>query len=187
MADSVNEQDDGAGQTLEKKCYRCRAMKSLSDFTARIDDRYYEMCRSCVSDILQKRARGKTRLNHSDVDRVCYLCQRRLPNAAFTRRTSGTYYSACKECNRHVFAHRRRARIAGSDGSYTQAEWQALVAQHRCCPMCRRDWGSIPPRASGDVITADHIVPIAKGGANTISNIQPLCYSCNSKKGVKLL
>ncbi len=32
-------------------------------------------------------------------------------------------------------------------------------------------------------ISRDHIVAVSRGGPNTIRNLQPLCYSCNSKKG----
>jgi 5-methylcytosine-specific restriction endonuclease McrA len=77
--------------------------------------------------------------------------------------------------------------MKGAVGSYTTAEWQTLIAQYDRCPMCRRLWIEIPPLPTGaSVITADHIVPISKGGSNSIENIQPLCYSCNSKKGAKV-
>lgn len=144
------------------------------------------MCRSCVSEVLVAGQRGskKERLAHTDTERICYLCRRQLPNAEFTRRSNGSYFSACKDCNRNVFAQRRRARLKGAEGSYSTAEWNELVAQYERCPLCQRLWAEIPPppgRAS--VITADHVVPISKGGANYIANIQPLCYSCNSRKG----
>lgn len=32
-------------------------------------------------------------------------------------------------------------------------------------------------------ITVDHILPVSKGGTNDLFNLQPMCSSCNSKKG----
>ena len=146
------------------------------------------MCRACVSEILLKRRPGKRdKLTHTDTHRTCYLCRRVLPQEQFTRRSAGTYFSACKDCNRHVFGHRRRARLKGAEGSYTHAEWEELLRQYDRCPRCLRPWGEIPPPAGREtVITVDHHIPISKGGSNSIENIRPLCYSCNSAKGDKL-
>jgi len=36
-------------------------------------------------------------------------------------------------------------------------------------------------------ITLDHIVPLSRGGNHSLGNLQPLCFSCNSSKGNKLM
>ena len=168
----------------KKRCYRCSIEKPLLHFIQRVDDRHYSMCRVCVTEILSSRPRKKERLNHTTTHRTCYLCRRLQPNSDFTQRSNGTFFSACKECNKNVFAQRRRARMAASGGTFTTEEWENKLALYDHCPRCMRPWGEIPlPHGRKTPVTRDHIVPISKGGSNSIENIQPLCYSCNSKKG----
>lgn len=166
-------------------CYRCKTDRPQEHFTQRVDDRYYRMCKHGVSEILSaSRRNGTRRLHHTDTHRTCYLCVRVLPVSEFFRRSDGTDFSACKECNRHLFAQRRRARLAAAGGEYTVREWQTLLSQYDRCPGCERRWEDIPPpRDRSSVVTADHIIPVSKGGSSDISNIRPLCYSCNSRKG----
>ena len=40
---------------------------------------------------------------------------------------------------------------------------------------------------SKNEISLDHVVPVCRGGWNSVNNLQPLCRSCNSKKGKKII
>jgi 5-methylcytosine-specific restriction endonuclease McrA len=70
----------------------------------------------------------------------------------------------------------RRTRLTKAGGAFTVSEWKVLCKKHGnrclCCGKRRK-------------LTADHVVPVSKGGSSNIENIQPLCKSCNSKKGTK--
>ena len=74
----------------------------------------------------------------------------------------------------------RYARLKGSEGRFTLKEWEELKCKHDFkCVHC----GKSEEEAK---LTKDHIVPITKGGSNWISNIQPLCQSCNSSKNNRI-
>lgn len=66
-----------------------------------------------------------------------------------------------------------RARRLKAPGSFTAAQWRAVVtAQISCCAAC------------GDKtkMTADHIIPLIRGGTNWAWNLQGLCLNCNCRK-----
>ncbi len=74
--------------------------------------------------------------------------------------------------------HHRRERIRNLDGSFTFQEWEFLCAKYdNKCLWCNKE----------KELSVDHIIPIIKGGSGYIGNIQPLCRSCNSKKGKRIL
>ena len=71
----------------------------------------------------------------------------------------------------------RRALKKNAKGSFTESEWENRKKEYDYkCAICKEV----------KFLTTDHIIPLSKKGTNYISNIQPLCQSCNSRKGNKI-
>jgi 5-methylcytosine-specific restriction endonuclease McrA len=66
-----------------------------------------------------------------------------------------------------------RARKIAAAGSFTGAEWRALL--QRWGDVCAYDGAPGP-------LEADHRTPLSRGGTNYIDNILPACRSCNGRK-----
>jgi 5-methylcytosine-specific restriction endonuclease McrA len=74
---------------------------------------------------------------------------------------------------------RRRAAKHAGRGSFTAKEFMDLCERYgNKCLSCG---------VTGVVLEADHVVPLARGGSDDISNIQPLCGACNRKKFVSIV
>jgi HNH endonuclease len=70
-----------------------------------------------------------------------------------------------------------RLEVARELGTHTRNEWIELRDRIGKCVFCGRS----------DVrLEKDHIIPIAWAGCDCIHNIQPICFSCNSRKCARI-
>jgi len=92
------------------------------------------------------------------------------------RRYSRKRYAEDPEYRRAHSERNAARRLRGREvGSFSPGEWTAMLDFYeRCCLCC-----------GADGVTVDHVVPLSKGGSNALENIQPLCRSCNCRKGTK--
>jgi 5-methylcytosine-specific restriction endonuclease McrA len=79
--------------------------------------------------------------------------------------------------DKRAATHRR-----GAGGYHSPAEWKALkVFYEYKCLCCGRQEPEI-------TLTRDHVIPPGKPGhTNDITNIQPICETCNAAKGDKAI
>lgn len=76
--------------------------------------------------------------------------------------------------------HRRRARKAAAENTFTKEDWQALISHSKHCHWCKTPFiAKLRP-------THDHVIPLSKGGGNTLSNSCCACRPCNVRKQATL-
>ena len=85
-----------------------------------------------------------------------------------------------RDCKVKAKRMRRRGRSAKAGGSYTWSEViRILLDLDRRCAYCDELVDGEPD--------PDHVVPLSRGGSNSITNILPCCRLCNSDKRDLLL
>lgn len=89
--------------------------------------------------------------------------------------------------NPQVVALTRAKRRAAKSFKINQRDHRSLLARYRnCCAYCNvklAAWG----RESENSLQWDHIVPLSKGGDDSVGNILPVCRGCNYNKSAKFL
>jgi 5-methylcytosine-specific restriction endonuclease McrA len=183
---------------MEKRCPSCQETKPLAEFNKDKSNAsgYKSRCRACTirdkraayqADPERFRASARRSYHSQKADPVRHAahlarrrdyCRRwREKNRSHVRATIYNWQTRNRE-RLKVIADRRLARKAENGGSFTAQEWAALCQQYdyRCLACGRKR-----------KLSADHIVPLSKGGASSIDNIQPLCGPCNSGKGDKII
>ncbi|WP_405000646.1 HNH endonuclease [Kitasatospora cathayae] len=102
--------------------------------------------------------------------RACQACRNKR-RAAHVK----NYYRRLSPDKRHTVTHKRRAEAYGVE--HVEYSRTAILRRWRYrCAYCDE-------RATH----LDHVVPLARGGADAESNVVPACASCNLSKGAKTL
>lgn len=181
---------------LQRRCKQCMAMYmharylQKSEQLKEYDRQYSQQNRERLS-----KRRHEWSLQHREQDRANWKVYHNRHRGVRVRK-SREYYELHREAQRdkarlysrahpktseymRVKNHRRRSRrqSAPNDGTVTlQSVRELLATWTGICPRC----GQLADP------TVDHIIPLAKGGAESTSNFQLLCMPCNSGKGVRI-
>lgn len=162
-----------------KRCSHCKEMKSESEFNKNRSrkDNLNHQCKICDREKATKWQRAnpeKTkigRLNYIKKNPEYYKIYRNS-NKDKVNKTIQDWNQKNPDKKRE-YKHRYRARKVGNGGSFTVQEWHELCEKYGNKCLCCGEQKSL---------TADHVLPVFRGGTSNIDNIQPLCSSCNSRK-----
>ncbi|MGV1943541.1 HNH endonuclease [Agrobacterium sp. 22-211-1] len=167
-------------------------------------------CRSCVAahEKARRRARGaleRQTFQCSETTKECRICRIEKLHEQFysSKRGLAGVSAYCRDCTKHLrkgrYAtstarvrkkyrkspkwksqhrihqfNRNRVLKAHSDGTVTPAFLERLYGEETCT-YCRRN----TPENSR---TADHRIPLSKGGTHSSQNLTMACHACNSAK-----
>jgi len=176
-----------------KRCSRCGETKPRTEFYAdsRASDGLQSACKMCdrarsqtwkaenprkrIAQIEKCLAQRKPEKHRREARRHYIKHRIKILARRARKRAMALEYARTK---RREHRRRRRARLAGLGEHYTAQEWRELCAAYGGrCLRCGKI-GELEP---------DHVMPLSKGGDDTIENIQPLCPNCNKHKHVKTL
>lgn len=183
-----------------KKCKTCQVEKTTLDFYShkQTKDKLDTICKPCKKEAAVAWARKNPEKNR---DKTTAYNERHPERRKETNRK---YYEANKDIwnarvktSRHkkpekyaelgrIHANRRRARKL-ENGTESYTEKQVFELYGNMCHICESKINLSAPRKVGTKgwekgLHIDHIVPISKGGSDTLDNVRPAHALCNLKK-----
>lgn len=172
-----------------KTCSRCGEEKSLDLFHKRSARKsgYASHCKTCDSN----RTKQWREENPETASARFIRWKAANPERAIERVKVWKLEnpSATKEAHRRK-AHRRRLQINATKEFYT--ERQVLDTYGYSCYLCNEAINFLAPRSAGKKgwergLHIDHVIPLSKGGSDTLENVRPTHGKCNLKKSNSML
>lgn len=183
--------------SITKKCTVCGKEKPATEFV-------YRICKECKyknkrdwysrSVLKVKEYNKKWQLEHPEYEKLYKRKEREKDPQKVNSYKLKLYYAKHEQYRDSAKKWRdanpekakapvrnRRAQKKNRNGKITAEEWTLILQKYNyTCLCCGRKEPEIK-------ITLDHVIPLSKGGLHKIDNAQPLCYSCNSRKGTKTI
>ena len=132
---------------------------------------------------------------------IKYLCSTpncQICDAPFTDKSKrydaiidGSKKVICARCNRKLIAKRsdenfRKYFDQSSNKNQLNNGQDRTISAKTKMAVWQRDMGKCVECGSNEKLEFDHIIPVSKGGSNTMRNIQLLCERCNRAKSNKI-
>ena len=144
-------------------------------------------------------------INMQNTLHTCTICQQAKPLTKFEyRKDRGKHRNQCRKCRSQTESAKRLKKISkqtesaklskrlnrqknrsrnikvGGNGLTVNELKNIYKNQEGKCVYCKKQ---IQHGVGENSYHLDHIIPIAFGGQNTVTNIQLLCPTCNIRKG----
>lgn len=181
------------------ECIKCFITKGENEFAvdkARKGKRH-PVCKNCKSTYDKLRYQEKKDLyikkaaewySHNKEASVLISRRWRASNPEKARRVTREYAKR----NPELGASRTRRRRAKINSAITEryTEVQLIALYGSSCHICKTPIDLLAPRKTGKLnweigLHVDHLVPISKGGNDTIKNVRPSHGLCNVKRGAR--
>ena len=194
-----------------KICSICNIKKPLSEFykdTSKKDGHRYS-CKVCeknrVREWTKKNRQHKLDYNQNyrkeNVEEISKLNKEyhknnieklrvygdnwRKDNPSYNRNWTANNRDKKREINRKSYRVRRERVVKGVI-KLSSIKRDALQDENYKCPYCGYTEGQIPhtsdKRTKWEI---EHIIPVSRGGHDSLSNIKIVCWPCNRSKGAK--
>lgn len=128
----------------------------------------------------------------NDYYKLIYLSRthfQELVNSLYVLRKEKAITSFEYHTIRSIFLHhyKNSIRIVELDRSMPRIIAQKFIGKQDIrLHIFNRDGNKCLCCGTSDNLSIDHIIPVANGGENDLSNLQTLCKRCNSSKGTKV-